>query len=53
MITPKNTLNYLEKKKEECKLKHLSLGMSKDFEIAIQNGSTFVRVGSAIFGQRS
>ena len=26
--------------------------MSNDFEIAIQNGSTFVRVGSAIFGKK-
>ncbi len=30
----------------------LSMGMSGDFEIAIQEGSTVVRVGSAIFGQR-
>jgi pyridoxal phosphate enzyme (YggS family) len=30
----------------------LSLGMSHDFEIAIQEGSTCVRVGSAIFGER-
>ena len=50
---PKEHFKLLRKKKEECKLKHLSMGMSKDFEIAIQNGSTFVRVGSAIFGQRS
>ena len=42
-----------KKKKEECDLQHLSMGMSNDFEIAIQNGSTFVRVGSAIFGQRA
>ena len=50
---PIEHFKLLRKKKEECKLKHLSMGMSKDFEIAIQNGSTFVRVGSAIFGQRS
>jgi PLP dependent protein len=30
----------------------LSMGMSHDFEIAIQEGSTCVRVGSAIFGER-
>lgn len=30
----------------------LSMGMSHDFEIAIQEGSTLVRVGSAIFGAR-
>ena len=30
----------------------LSMGMSHDFEIAIEEGSTCVRVGTAIFGQR-
>lgn len=30
----------------------LSMGMSADFEVAIQEGSTHVRVGSAIFGER-
>lgn len=30
----------------------LSMGMSADFEIAIANGATWVRVGSAIFGSR-
>ena len=33
-------------------LKHLSMGMSADFAIAIQFGATHVRVGSAIFGER-
>ena len=31
----------------------LSMGMSHDFEIAIQEGATEIRVGTAIFGQRS
>lgn len=34
-------------------LKGLSMGMSGDFEIAIAEGATHVRVGSAIFGARS
>ena len=34
------------------RLKHLSMGMSADFAIAIQFGATHVRVGSAIFGHR-
>jgi len=34
-------------------LEHLSMGMSADFSSAIENGSTFVRIGSAIFGSRS
>ena len=33
-------------------LKDLSMGMSNDFEIAIQEGATYVRVGTAIFGAR-
>lgn len=32
--------------------KELSMGMSSDFEIAIEEGSTLIRVGSAIFGER-
>jgi PLP dependent protein len=33
-------------------LKHLSMGMSADFAVAIQFGATHIRVGSAIFGHR-
>lgn len=33
-------------------LAHLSMGMSHDFEIAIQEGATMVRIGTAIFGSR-
>ncbi len=33
-------------------LKELSMGMSSDFETAIAQGATYVRVGSAIFGER-
>jgi pyridoxal phosphate enzyme (YggS family) len=32
--------------------KHLSMGMSHDFEVAVQEGSTIVRIGTAIFGTR-
>lgn len=31
---------------------HLSMGMSNDFEIAIEEGATMIRVGTAIFGER-
>ena len=34
------------------KMEQLSMGMSQDFEIAIEEGSTCVRVGTAIFGKR-
>lgn len=33
-------------------LRELSMGMTNDFEIAIEEGSTMLRIGSAIFGQR-
>ena len=33
-------------------LRHLSMGMSHDFEVAIEEGATMVRVGTAIFGER-
>ena len=38
--------------KEGIPLRELSMGMSNDFEIAIEEGATFVRVGTAIFGAR-
>ena len=37
----------------ETGLSRLSMGMSGDFEVAIEEGATDVRVGSAIFGKRS
>ncbi len=33
-------------------LEHLSMGMSRDFEVAVEEGATMVRVGTAIFGPR-
>jgi PLP dependent protein len=33
-------------------MSELSMGMSHDFEVAIEEGATMVRVGSAIFGSR-
>jgi PLP dependent protein len=45
--------------KEKCEailgapLPHLSMGMSGDFEIAIEEGATIVRIGTALFGPRS
>ncbi len=45
-----------EKKKNErynnTVMQHLSMGMTNDYEIAIEEGSTIVRVGRAIFGNR-
>jgi len=39
-------------KKLGCKLPVLSMGMSHDFEVAIEEGATEVRVGTALFGAR-
>lgn len=39
-------------KREGVDLRHLSMGMSGDFEVAIEQGATLIRVGTAIFGGR-
>lgn len=36
----------------DFRLRHLSMGMSNDFEVAIEEGATLVRLGTAIFGNR-
>ena len=36
----------------QAEWRHLSMGMTNDFEVAIEEGATIVRVGSAIFGTR-
>lgn len=49
----------LRELKRECEqilntpLPHLSMGMSGDFEIAIEEGATMVRIGTALFGARA
>lgn len=42
----------LRLKADEFALTELSMGMSHDFEIAIEEGATMVRVGTALFGDR-
>lgn len=37
---------------EEVRLTQLSMGMSHDFEVAIEEGATHIRVGTALFGKR-
>jgi len=39
-------------KDEQAPINELSMGMSGDFEIAIEAGSTYLRIGSSIFGER-
>ena len=47
---------HKEKLAQELDLKEqlteLSMGMSGDFEIAIEEGATYVRIGTALFGNR-
>jgi pyridoxal phosphate enzyme (YggS family) len=38
--------------RDRLRLPHLSMGMTNDFEIAIEEGATMVRIGTAIFGER-
>ena len=58
MCLPPNdekTEEYFIKMKQlnlKCKLEQLSMGMSNDYKLAIKNGSTFLRIGSKIFGDR-
>jgi uncharacterized pyridoxal phosphate-containing UPF0001 family protein len=44
--------NSLEKE-FNVKLPQLSMGMTQDFPIAIEEGASLVRVGTAIFGERT
>lgn len=37
---------------ERVEMTHLSMGMSGDFEVAVEEGATMVRIGTAIFGPR-
>ena len=43
-------LNYMNK---NLSLKELSMGMSSDYIKAVENNSTYLRIGSAIFGERT
>jgi uncharacterized pyridoxal phosphate-containing UPF0001 family protein len=38
---------------DNCQLEIVSMGMSGDYKLAIENGSTMIRVGSSIFGSRN
>ena len=59
MCLPPNNVNpvpffkELKKLNDYLQLSDLSMGMSSDFIEAVENHSTFLRIGSNIFGQRS
>jgi len=48
----KEMKNIYNEYKQKYKLTTLSMGMSNDYEIAIENGANMVRVGTKIFGKR-
>ena len=53
----RKSFSYLRNFRDNLKdqgldLKELSMGMTSDFEIAIEEGATMLRIGSAIFGER-
>ncbi len=54
VISEFGTLNtlFMDLKQKHSDLKTLSMGMSGDYELAIEQGSTMIRVGSRIFGGR-
>ena len=52
-INPEGYFEEMKKLNKDLGFNELSMGMSSDFLIAAKNLSTYVRVGSGIFGQRS
>ena len=53
---PEHTRPYfrqLRELRDQLGLEHCSMGMSADYEVAIEEGATMVRVGTAIFGPRA
>ena len=52
-LDPQKYFNILKQNADLLKLKDLSMGMSGDYELAVLYGSTFLRLGTAIFGERN
>ena len=52
-INPEGYFEEMKKINKDLGFNELSMGMSSDFLIAAKNLSTYVRIGSGIFGQRS
>tara|TARA_E500000178_G_scaffold214223_1_gene211604 strand:+ start:299 stop:958 length:660 start_codon:yes stop_codon:yes gene_type:complete len=52
-IDPRNFFQEMNEINKSFNLKELSMGMSSDYLDAAKNNSTYLRIGSSIFGQRS
>jgi uncharacterized pyridoxal phosphate-containing UPF0001 family protein len=53
---PEDVRPYFRKLRElaaQYELAELSMGMTHDFEVAIEEGATMVRIGTGLFGKRS
>ena len=48
----RNLRERLQDELPQCSWQHLSMGMSDDYRVAIEEGATIVRIGRAIFGER-
>ncbi len=46
-------IDIKDKNKDNINMKHLSMGMTNDYIIAIEEGSNMVRIGTGIFGKRN
>lgn len=51
-IDPRPSFAALRQLAQKCGVYELSMGMSGDYELAVEEGSTMIRVGSALFGPR-
>ena len=51
-IKSKNIDNYLKGNNDQNQFNILSMGMTGDYEVAVEEGATMVRVGTGIFGER-
>tara|TARA_B110000438_G_scaffold233038_1_gene228958 strand:- start:2174 stop:2839 length:666 start_codon:yes stop_codon:yes gene_type:complete len=51
-IDPDTFFKLLKNEGEKLKIKELSMGMSGDYKVALINGSTYLRLGSKIMGER-
>lgn len=52
-IQTRKKFEELAEREKDPEIKYLSMGMSLDYQIAIEEGSNMVRIGSAIFGKRA
>ena len=46
------SVDVIRERVENISMEELSMGMSGDYTVAIEEGSTIVRIGTAIFGER-